>query len=64
MQEFLSVVRGYDVVLGRRYLSEVFLNMDETPVWIDALPGYTLDVKGTKHINILTTGKQKINGSS
>ncbi len=59
IRKVLSHIRGYDILLQRRYLPEVFLTMDETPVWMDTLPGYTLDVRGVRHVNIVTTGRDK-----
>jgi hypothetical protein len=33
--------------------------MDETPFYVDSLPGITLEEVGTKQIDIVTTGHEK-----
>ncbi|MEW8548669.1 MAG: hypothetical protein AB2693_34645 [Candidatus Thiodiazotropha sp.] len=38
---------------------QFIINMDETPMYFDLLPGKTVDVKGRKSIRIRTTGSEK-----
>jgi hypothetical protein len=33
--------------------------MDETPFYVDSIPGITLEEVGTKQIDIVTTGHEK-----
>lgn len=41
------------------YSLDYVCNMDETPVFLDLLPGKVIDKKGNKTINIRTTGSEK-----
>ena len=41
------------------YDSSMIINMDETAVYFDSFPRKTIDIKGKKIIEVLTTGSEK-----
>ena len=46
--------------LNRGHKLYLIFNMDETAIWFDMIPEYTLDIKGARRVYIRSSGSEKM----
>ena len=57
IESFLTQVRALRA--RYQYPAELILNMDETPVYMDMIPGRTVAKKGSKEVRVRSTAADK-----
>ena len=63
IESFLTQVRALQQVRALRarhqYPLELIINMDETPMYFDMVPGYTINKKGARDVQNRSSGAEK-----
>ena len=57
IESFLTQVRALRA--RHQYPLELIINMDETPMYFDIVPGYTINKKGARNVQIRSSGAEK-----
>ncbi len=57
LESFMVQIRALRA--KHQYPKELIINMDETPMYFDMVPGYTINKKGAKEVHIRSSGSDK-----